>query len=219
VTYPGLLAPPAPTSTWRAAVVSETKTIKQHPEFTVPRAEVQVRAPTRGFASEWVMRDWGSLQSATEVFGGSLGLVHGPWLGEASLGVSLREDIKQSIGPTIGSLRLLTGALRACWRAWEHARVAVSPCAGFEWAWWSSEGNSTLANQRDQVVITSAAETRLVGAFAVSDTLSLLLPLDVVLPLRRPSFGYTAGANGPIVVFEPSRIAVRVGAGLRLYFP
>ena len=218
VTYPGLLPPPAPTSNWRVAVVSGTKTIKQNPEFNAPRSEAPVRWPTRGFASGWVMRDWGSLQSATEVIGGSLGLAHGSWSGEASLGVSLREDITQSTGRTIGSLRLLTGALRVCWRAWEHARVAVSPCAGFGGARWSSQGNSNLANQHSEVVAKPAAEARVVGAFAVSDTLSLLLPLDVVLPLNRPSFGYFASAS-KISVFQPSLIAFRMGAGLRLYLP
>jgi len=219
VTYPGLLPPPAPTRTRRDAVLNETKTIKQNPEFNASRPQAPSQWPTRGFASEWVMRDWGSLQVATEVFGGSVGLAHGPWSSEASLGVSLREDITQSTGRTIGSLRLLTGVLRVCWRAWEYSRVAVSPCAGFGWAWWSSQGNSNLANQRNEVAPKSAAEARVVGAFAVSETLSLLLPLDVVLPLKRPSFGYTAGGSEQIHVFEPSRTAVRLGAGLRLYFP
>jgi hypothetical protein len=228
VTYPGLLPRPVPTITRRVAVVSETKTIKQNPELNAPRSEAPARVPTRGFASEWAMRDWGSLPSATEVFGGSLGLAHGSWSGEASLGVSLREDItwsadhssaSQSAGPTIGSLRMLTGALRLCGRAWEHSRISVSPCAGFEWVRWSSEGNSNLANQRNQVVLTSAGEARLVGAFAVSETLSLLLPLDVVLPLSRPGFGYINSAGKPTGVFQPSLIAFRIGAGLRLYFP
>jgi hypothetical protein len=118
----------------------------------------------------------------------------------------------QSSGPSIGSLRLLTGALRLCYRAWEYSRVAVSPCAGLEWARWSSQGNPILANQRNEVVLTSAADARLVGAVAVSDALSLLLPLDVVLPLNRPRFGYISGAAEPIAVFQPSWIAFCVGA-------
>jgi hypothetical protein len=230
VTYPGQLSPPAPTSTPRVAGVSETKTIKQNPlsNAPAPRAEVPAGARTRGFASEWVARDWGSLPSATEIFGGSLGLAHGQWSGEASLGVSLREDItgsadhssaSRSAGPAIGSLRMLTGALRVCWRAWEHSRVSVSPCAGLEWARWSSQGNNSLANMRSDAVLTSAVGARLVGALAVSETLSLLLPLDVVLPLRRPSFGYTGSAGEPVGVFQPSRIAFRIGAGLQLHFP
>lgn len=219
VTYPGRLSAPAPTPTQRVAVVSETKTIKQQPGFSTPPATVPSRVRTRGFASEWVVRDWGSLPSATEALGGSLGIAQGPWSGEASLGISLREDITRRPGPAIGSLRRLTGALRSCWRAWEHARVSVSPCAGFEWARWSSEGNSRLVNQRNEIVWTAAAEIRLVGALAVTDTLSLLLPLDVVLPLKRPSFGYTANAGEPIVVFEPAWIAFRIGAALQLYFP
>jgi hypothetical protein len=153
------------------------------------------------------------------MFGGSVGLRRALWQGEASLGILVRQDLLPGAGPPVGKLGILTGGFRVCRQVWAQSRFAFGPCVGIEWARWSSEGNRNLASQRSEAVTTAGIEGRLAGTLKLFEALDLLVPLDVVVPLNRPSFGFTQNSERQVVVFEPFWIAVRVGAGLQLIFP
>jgi hypothetical protein len=218
VVYPGRVVSPPVTSAHRGAAASETKTKEENPEARLWTRDA-ARPRVRGMLAASVQRDWGSLPSASEIFAGALGVIYGPWWGEFGLGVSSSEDIARTSGPSIGSVRVLMPALRACWRAWEGPAVGMSPCIGFEWARWSSEGNSNLNAQRDDSVMASAASLRWLGSLKFSDDWRLIVPVDVVVPLSRPRFGFVQATERQVVVFTPSWIALRAGVGVQLYFP
>jgi hypothetical protein len=214
--YSAPLPPPASTAAHSNAAVSETKTIERNPEPHAPAANV---AHARALVGVAWQRDWGSLPAASDILEGALAVAVGPWWGEFGVGLSSREDIAQSAAPAIGSVRMLTGTLRACRRVWEQAALGVSPCLSFEWARWSSEGNSNLNAQRSDAILTSAVTLRWVGTVRIFESLSLMVPVDVVVPLSRPRFGFVEAGEWPREVFKPYWIALRAGAGVQLYFP
>jgi len=209
---------PLRTSNHVRPIVSETKTTQQKAPFTAT-APIQPPVHWRGLASVSLMRDWGSLPLATGLLGGSLGVSRNEWLAEVALSTSLREPLTQSAGREIGSLAVVTGTLRVCRQVWKASSIALQPCAGVHAAWWSSEGNRNLTNQRSDTLTTASAEVGLVGVFSFSEALALIAPWDVVLPLNRPRFGFLEASERQVVVFEPSPVVLRVGLGFRLSFP
>jgi len=214
-------APPTASNLQRDPVTSETKNKNSNIGFVGPAPTEHW--PTSGLIAVWVGGDVGSLPSFTEVLGGSLGLLYGPWRGEVSFGYWFPKS-KASLGPSnptaAGDFRKLAGSAELCLTIWAPSRFALSPCAGFELASLSGVGRGSLIETHTERRPTASAESGFLGILRLTDALALRLNLDVLLPLNRPEFGYYVQGNQgePSTIFRPALIAARARLGVELHF-
>jgi hypothetical protein len=173
-----------------------------------------------GLISAWAAIDRGSLPAATEVIGGSLGLMYGPWRAEAAFNWWKPQNriYGQPPNPQAGGdFGKLAGGASFCFAAWAPRRFTASPCATLELARLSGIGNSYLSPQQSSWLLSASAGPTLLGILNLTDALAVRFDLDVLFPLNRPSFGFYSG-GAPLVVFQPDLVALRAGAGVEVHF-
>ena len=223
VSYPGQ-APPA--SMQRNLVPDGTKTIETNPAGSPSAAAAQTASvlwPHRSaFVGAWVLRDWGSMPTADWAFGGDVGASLGRWQIDTAIGVWLnkQKDAPQSglIPPRI-TLGMLSGAVRACYGVWSHGPLQLSPCAGVEVERRTGEGTAHLVSTNKRAVPDVSPNLRALANLNIYGPLSLPLHFDVLFPLNPPRFGFTdAAGTTEYSVWQPSRVAFRVGTGVQLHF-
>jgi hypothetical protein len=173
-----------------------------------------------GLVAAWAAADVGSLPAVTEGFGGSLGLLYGPWRAEASFSGWWAQSKILNAAPNPaagGKFGMIEVDTRLCHHAWAHKPWAVSPCAGVQVARLSGDGNQSLTQPLHATKWAVSAEAAVLGTLDLTDFMALRFDFDVLLPLNRPVFGiYEAGIWTP--VFQPSPVAVRASAGVQLHF-
>ncbi len=218
-------APPPTSNLQRNPAARETTNQNQNRGFigpAIPSARA-ARWPASGLIAAWVAGDSGSLPSFTEVVGGSLGLLYGPWRAEASFGWWSPKSKVLNRPPNpgaAGEFGKLAGGATLCLTAWSPTPFALSPCAGLELARLSGTGSGDLKDSRTVYRWPVSAKAGVLGILNLTDALALRLDLDVLVPLNRPEFGYyVQGDQGqPKTIFQPPLIAARFGLGVELHF-
>jgi hypothetical protein len=200
----------------------ETKQPDRRP-LSESQAAPAPRRRIQGFISAWAMMDAGSLPSVSGAFGGALGLRYGPWRGETSMGWWWPRS--ESWGGTPnpragGDFGMIASSAKLCCSVWSKGSVHLGPCAGMEAVRWSGVGNESLSAPNPQPTYrwAASAAVSVLGVLDAFRSLGLRLNLDVLVPLNRPEFGFTAGAS-QYAVFQPGWIALRAGVGVEWRFP
>jgi hypothetical protein len=169
-----------------------------------------------------VLRDWGSLPSADWAFGGAVGANQGRWQVDTAIGVWLSEQVdanRPGLTPPSIKLGMVSGAVRVCYGVWSDGPLQLSPCAGMEVERRTGKGTAHLYDTQSRAVLDAAPNLRLLANLNIYGALSLPLHFDVLFPLSPPRFGFTEDATGESKqVFQPSRVAFRVGTGVQLHF-
>ena len=191
VTTPNASTPlPVAANARRDSIPSETKNKNRvmitHGSVLPTPSGSRMRAS--GFVGAWAALDSGSLPSVTEAFGGSLGLLYGPWRGETSFGawLSKHQRSNQSDYPSAsGEFGKIAGRARACLTVLAVGRFAVGPCAGVELSQLSGKASAALTGATPQYRQIAAAEGAALATLRLGDVLAVRLDLDVLLPLKR----------------------------------
>jgi len=215
--------PPVASNARRDSIPSESKNknrvvITHGSVLPMPSAS---RMRALGFVGAWAALDSGSLPSVTEAFGGSLGLLYGPWRGETSFGAWLPKNRRsnQSDYPLAsGEFGKVAGRARACLAALAVGRFAVGPCAGVELSRLSGKASAALTGATPPYRLVAAADAAALATLRLGDVLAVRLDLDVLIPLKRPTFGYEY-QNTDQSLFRPDPVALRAATGIELYFP
>jgi hypothetical protein len=201
---------------------SETK--KQNQAIISKGQVLPIQNPSRmrasGFVGAWAAIDSGSLPSVTEAFGGSLGLVYGPWRGETSFvdwlpksQSSNQADYRQATG----EFTKIAGRARLCLMALAAGRLGLGPCAGVELARLSGKANEYLTGEPPPHSWFMSADVGAIGLIKLADVLAVRLDLDVLISLKRTEFSYSY-QDQPRSLFRPAQVATRGSAGIELYF-
>ena len=201
---------------------SETK--RQNQAIISKGQVLPIRSPSRmrasGFVGAWVAIDSGSLPSVTEAFGGSLGLVYGPWRGETSFvdWLPKSQSSNQADYPqATGEFTKIAGRARLCLMALAAGRLGLGPCAGVELARLSGKGNAYLTGPPPRPDWVTSADVGAIGLIKLADVLAVRLDLDVLVPLKRTEFTYEYQQQVRSL-FRPAQVATRGSAGIELYF-
>ena len=174
---------PQPASDLRMnPALRETKNPNSNPITGSPMPPFAVYQPMldhvrrKGLIAAWADLDSGSLPSATEVFGGSLGLLYGRWRGETSFGYWLPKSTTWggSLIPNAGGkFGKLAGSAKLCRALWAPTRFALSPCAGLELARLSGTGNTSLSQGNTANLLAASVDAEVLGTLGITDFLAL----------------------------------------------
>ena len=210
-------APPLASTPVRNPLPSEAQNQNQPMNHSGLRNSTRTVSRMRayGLLGAWAAIDDGSLPSVTEAFGGSLGLLYGPWRGETTFGGWLSRNHRDPQSSYNGDFSKIAGSARVCLAALTAARFSLGPCAGAELARVSGIGNAPLT--RTQRPPVASAQAAALGTVAITEALAVRLDLDVSFPLKRPTFGFTY-QQVDRTLFRPDWAALLVSAGIEWRF-